>query len=80
MDIHFEKTVGEIVALDYRAAAIFEKYGIDFCCKGNIPVDEACERKHVFTEDVMRELKLLLTGSDNTGDDFASWSPAYLAE
>ena len=80
MDIHFEKTVGEIVALDYRAAAVFEKYGIDFCCKGNIPVDEACERKHVFTEDVMRELKLLLTGSDNTGDDFASWSPAYLAD
>lgn len=80
MDIHYEKTVGEVVALDYRAAAIFEKYGIDFCCKGNIPIDEACERKNVYTEDVMRELKLLLTGSDNTGVDYASWSPAFLAD
>jgi regulator of cell morphogenesis and NO signaling len=80
MDIHYQKTVGEVVAQDFRAAAIFEKYGIDFCCKGNIPIDEACERKHVYTEDVMRELKLLLTGSENNSVDYASWSPAYLAD
>lgn len=80
MDIHYQKTVGEVVAQDYRAAAIFEKYGIDFCCKGNIPIDEACERKHVYTEDVMRELKLLLTGSESNSVDYASWSPAFLAD
>jgi len=28
------KTVGDIVALDFRAAEIFKEAGIDFCCGG----------------------------------------------
>ena len=27
-------TVGEIVAADFRTAAVFEQFGIDFCCGG----------------------------------------------
>jgi regulator of cell morphogenesis and NO signaling len=26
------RTIGEIVAADFRTAAVFEKHGIDFCC------------------------------------------------
>ena len=29
-----DKTIGQIVADDFRTAAIFKKHGIDFCCKG----------------------------------------------
>lgn len=29
------RTIGQIVADDYRAAAIFKQAGIDFCCGGN---------------------------------------------
>lgn len=35
-------TVGEIVAKDARAAAIFEQYHIDFCCNGHKTLEEAC--------------------------------------
>jgi len=28
----FTMTIGEIVAADYRAAAVFQRHGIDFCC------------------------------------------------
>ena len=35
MENLIEKTIGEIVAEDYRTAAVFESYGIDFCCNGN---------------------------------------------
>ena len=30
MNLSYQNTVAETVAKDYRAAAIFEKYGIDF--------------------------------------------------
>jgi len=36
------KSVGEIVKLDFRAADVFSNYGIDFCCGGKISVAEAC--------------------------------------
>ncbi len=32
-----QKKIGEIVAEDYRTATVFEKYGIDFCCGGQVP-------------------------------------------
>jgi regulator of cell morphogenesis and NO signaling len=35
-------TVGDIVAGDFRAAAVFERFGIDFCCGGRRSVAEAC--------------------------------------
>ena len=34
--------VGDIVAGDYRTAAVFEKHGIDFCCGGAVTVAAAC--------------------------------------
>lgn len=80
MDIHYEKTVGQTVAEDFRTAAVFTRYGIDFCCKGNITIDEACERKNILTEDVMRELKLLLAGNTDTPADFNAWSPSTLTD
>ncbi len=39
-----KKTIGEIVAEDYRTAQIFKNHNIDFCCKGNRSIREACER------------------------------------
>jgi hypothetical protein len=35
MNLSYQNTVAETVANDYRAAAIFEKYGIDFLRKRN---------------------------------------------
>lgn len=37
-----ELTVGEIVARDIRAAQLFDRYEIDFCCHGNRTLLEAC--------------------------------------
>jgi regulator of cell morphogenesis and NO signaling len=80
MEITFQKSVGEVVALDYRAAAVFEKYGIDFCCKGHKSIDEACESRNIMTEEVMRELKKLGVSVDSHFTDYRSWSASLLVD
>ncbi|CAN5787044.1 iron-sulfur cluster repair di-iron protein [soil metagenome] len=40
------RPVGEIVAEDYGRAAVLRSYGIDFCCGGGRPLDEACARRN----------------------------------
>jgi regulator of cell morphogenesis and NO signaling len=79
-DLSFENKVGDVVARDPRTAAIFEKFGIDFCCKGKISIDEACQRKNIMTEEVMRELKLLFQAKPETTADFTAWPAAMLAD
>ena len=37
-----EKTIGEIVATNYRTAAVFKNHKIDFCFKVNRRLDEVC--------------------------------------
>ena len=52
-------TIGEIVAADFRAAAVFEEFGIDFCCGGRRPLDEACRTAAADPADVVRALDAL---------------------
>ena len=74
-----EKTIGEMVAEDFRAASVFKKYKIDFCCNGNRSVEEACERKKVTPETIYEELANL--PSKNAGEtDFRSWPLDLLAD
>lgn len=73
------KHIGEIVAEDFRTAAIFKKHGIDFCCKGGRTVDEACEAKNLNPDEIFREINNL--PDDNNGStDFKSWALDLLAD
>ena len=36
------ETVGDSWPRDFRAAAIFEQFGIDFCCSGRRTLADAC--------------------------------------
>lgn len=56
-----KKTIGDIVAADYRKAEIFRKYGIDFCYEGEHTLIEICGKKGIKTE----ELKESLVNLDN---------------
>ncbi len=67
------KTIGEYVADDFRTAAIFSKYGIDFCCKGYKYLDEVCETKGLKKEVVLDELETVLSGKNSETINFKSW-------
>ena len=75
-----EKTVGEIVAHDYRAAAIFESFGIDFCCKGGMTLEAACTAKKVNSNEVKTKLENLYLKTENGLPDFGSWPADLLAD
>lgn len=51
-----DRRVGELVAEDYARAAVFQRFGIDFCCGGGRTLRTACERAGVEFGDVSREI------------------------
>jgi len=75
-----EKNVGAFVAEDYRTAAVFQKYGIDFCCKGNKTINEVCNNKHILVEDLLNDLTAVKKQGDNQNIDYQSWSLDLLAD
>lgn len=48
--------VGEIVAEDFRTAAVFQQFGIDFCCGGQRTLAEACRERNADAEAVLAAL------------------------
>ena len=59
-----QHTLAAIVADRHQAAAVFEKYQLDFCCKGKRTLQQACEEKHIPVEPVIEELQQVFdTGS-----------------
>jgi regulator of cell morphogenesis and NO signaling len=61
-------TVGEIVAADFRTAAIFERFGIDFCCGGRRALKDACRTAATDPADVVQALDALAPAADNDAD------------
>jgi len=74
------KSVGEFVAEDYRTAAVFQRYGIDFCCKGGRTIDEVCEQKNILVEELMDNLVKVSKLDDQSVTDFQSWPLDTLAD
>lgn len=73
-------SIGSYVADDYRAAAIFQKYGIDFCCKGGRPINEVCESKKIDQEQLLKELSELSASTGDQTIDYKSWPVDLLAD
>ena len=57
MTIVQNKTIGEIVAEDYRTAQVFKNHHIDFCCKGNRSIQEVCETKNMDPDELIGEIE-----------------------
>ena len=71
-------TVGDIVATDFRAAAIFDRFGIDFCCGGRRTLADACCGVAADPADVLRALSALPDSKHDNG--VTNWSTADLID
>src|SRR5690606_161801 len=73
-------TIGEMVAKDYRAATVFQSFGIDFCCKGNRTKEEASEKKKIDASAVREALAKVLNTTNEDSMDFNFWPLDLLAD
>jgi len=53
------KTLAQIVTGNYKAASLFEKYNLDFCCKGKRSLQQACEEQKLPLEEILLELSVV---------------------
>lgn len=80
MTIDNQTIIGEIVAADYRAADVFSKYGIDYCCQGGRSLEEACQSKALNTTAVAEELQTCLSNTSGTDINYDEWPIDLLAD
>jgi len=79
MNLDKELKIAEVVSENIKAADIFKKHGIDFCCGGGISIAKACEKKNLNIDDIMSELKNL----DNKilpSQNFNKWELDFLTD
>src|SRR5215212_1325008 len=79
MNTILNKTLSSIVTENYQAARVFEKYGLDFCCKGKRPLQEACAEKQIAEKIILNDLEDILT-LKNAFYDFSNMSLTELSE
>ena len=77
--MHFTSgtTVGDIVAADFRTAAVFNEFGIDFCCGGGHTLAEACRKRNADPDAVMAALTRSCS-VPGIAPRFDAWSPETL--
>lgn len=73
-------SIGSFVATDYRTATVFQKHGIDFCCKGGKSINEVCESKKIDSDKLLKELSEVLCLPSDNSIDFKSWPIDLLAD
>ena len=79
MDIQENTIVGELVAKDYRTAAVFKKHGIDFYCNGNRTLNDASVKK-VSVNELVTDLENVIKTTGESAIDFQSWPLDLLAD
>lgn len=74
-----ELPISEIVSRDYRAALVFRTFGIDFCCKGDQTIQEACTQKKIDPQLLFEKLVEAFTQPAEDHFDYKSWPLTLLA-
>jgi regulator of cell morphogenesis and NO signaling len=73
------QTVRDIASENPGAVRVFEKYGIEYCCGGKVPLAEACAAKGLNFDDVLASLKSAAIPAAPGEKDWAGESLTSLA-
>jgi regulator of cell morphogenesis and NO signaling len=74
-------TISETVRADYRAADVFRKWGINYCCGGNASLDEVCRLQGLDKAAIEADLATAKCSyAISNRLDFASWPLPFLVD
>ncbi|WP_417849467.1 iron-sulfur cluster repair di-iron protein [Thalassoglobus sp.] len=76
-------SVGEWVTRHPATSRVFEQHGIDYCCGGKRPLQEACSSKKVDIQTVLSQLDGVTSGRDcktDPDEDFTSKSLSEMCD
>jgi regulator of cell morphogenesis and NO signaling len=75
------KTVKQFVLEDYRTADVFKKWGINYCCGGNLPLQEVCQLQNLDADLILNELEQTTKGIQLPNTiAFQDWSIEFLVD
>ena len=78
--LYNETSIGNIVAVDFRAAEIFRNAGIDFCCGGKKSIDAACKEKGIESSAILLQLEELENTPKTQAQNFNEWELGFLTD
>lgn len=74
------KTIGKIVAENYRISSIFDKHNIDFCCGGKIPLATLCASRGIDLAALVQEIAEAQKAPVGKSENYAGWSLTFLID
>lgn len=74
------RKIGDIVTDNFKAAEIFKKYGIDFCCGGNSPLRQTCDEMNIDAAVLTLELMELAGQPADASHNFKEWNLSFLCD
>ena len=73
-------SLAQIVNSNHQAASVFEKYHLDFCCKGKRSLEQACTEQQLSLLKVTEDLENIITKNNNSTVDFEKMNLTQLAD
>lgn len=74
-----ELTLAQIVNSNHKTATVFEKYHLDFCCKGKRSLEQACAEQQLLLTEVTADLENVFTTTE-TDVEFEKMNLTQLCE
>ena len=74
-------SLAQIVNNNHKAASVFEKYHLDFCCKGKRSLEQACSEQQLPISLVSEDLENIFTnGNSDAAVDFEKMNLTQLSD
>ena len=75
-----DTSIGDIVAADFRTAQLFKEANIDFCCGGDMSLEDACTVNGVDPDKFIKDLEAISETPDQTGKNYKDWDLNFLCD